>query len=99
MASQVLSAVLDRRPLLHVWPQWAEGGWIWVWTFTGGVCVWRVRSRWYRSTVLLFILGGLTGISVFLLVKGVWVPIFLTSAGVLAVSGAVLYGDRNLQRS
>jgi CHASE2 domain-containing sensor protein len=37
MVSQILSAVLDNRPLLWVWPEWGEVLWVWGWSLVGGV--------------------------------------------------------------
>ncbi|UBF23750.1 CHASE2 domain-containing protein [Kovacikia minuta CCNUW1] len=37
MISQILSAVLDGRPLLWVWPQPTEIAWIWIWSLVGGI--------------------------------------------------------------
>ncbi|MBE9178154.1 CHASE2 domain-containing protein [Oculatella sp. LEGE 06141] len=98
MASQILSAVLDRRSLLSVWPQWAEGLWIWIWTLANGVFIKLGRSRLHQGLILLVVLSGLTGTSMFLLVEGIWVPLFPASLGVLALGGAVSYGNANLRK-
>lgn len=45
MVSQILSAVVDHRPLLWVWPDWAEGLWIVGWSAIGGALAIGVRSR------------------------------------------------------
>ncbi|NJN88059.1 MAG: CHASE2 domain-containing protein [Leptolyngbyaceae cyanobacterium SL_7_1] len=36
MISQIISAVLDRRPLLHWLPEWGEWVWIGGWAIVGG---------------------------------------------------------------
>jgi CHASE2 domain-containing sensor protein len=95
MISQILSAVLDRRPLLHALPQGIDGLWIWGWTFAGGVFVEQVQSRRYQGIILLILLGSLTGISLFLLVEGWWVPLFPAGLGVLVGVGVVSYGKIN----
>jgi len=50
MVSQILSAVLDKRPLVWVLPQW--GGfqwgdtlWVFAWSITGGLLAWRLPWR------------------------------------------------------
>jgi CHASE2 domain-containing sensor protein len=53
MTSQILSAVLDGRPLLWVWPDWAEGLWIVGWSLVGGVLAIVVGSR-----LLVLAIGG-----------------------------------------
>jgi CHASE2 domain-containing sensor protein len=37
MMSQILSAVLDDRPLLRYWPEWSESLWILFWAGTGSL--------------------------------------------------------------
>ena len=41
--SQILSAVLDNRPLMWVWPDWGEALWIVVWAIAGGAIAWKSR--------------------------------------------------------
>jgi len=45
MVSQILSAVLDERPILGVLPFWGDIVWIWGWSSVCGLIVWRMRSR------------------------------------------------------
>ncbi|NJL36246.1 MAG: CHASE2 domain-containing protein [Leptolyngbyaceae cyanobacterium SM1_4_3] len=40
MTSQIISAVLDQRPLLWWLPQWLEAVWIGCWAWMGGMLVW-----------------------------------------------------------
>jgi CHASE2 domain-containing sensor protein len=86
MVSQILSAVLDKRPLLSVWTFWEELLWIWGWSFVAGIIVWRCRSRLY-----LVLGGALFGILVIsclsLLVQGLWVPL-IPPAFAIALTGA-----------
>jgi len=46
MVSQILSAVLDRRPLLWWLPQWGETLWVWSWSLVGGIIVWHFRRHY-----------------------------------------------------
>ncbi|MGH7998629.1 MAG: CHASE2 domain-containing protein [Brasilonema sp.] len=43
MVSQILSAVLDERPILGVLPFWCDILWIWGWSSVSGLIVWRFR--------------------------------------------------------
>jgi CHASE2 domain-containing sensor protein len=74
MVSQILSAVLDRRPLLWIWPDWAEGLWIVGWSVFGGIIAWCLRSPFYLGLVLgalfLILYGSCSGS----LMVGLWVP-------------------------
>ncbi|QSJ20570.1 CHASE2 domain-containing protein [Nostoc sp. UHCC 0702] len=85
MVSQIVSAVLDGRPLLRVWSPWLEVIWIWGWSIVGGVVAWQWRSLpWLAlavgvtSSVLYLLCFGL-------LIAGVWVP-FVPSALSLVIT-------------
>jgi CHASE2 domain-containing sensor protein len=50
MVSHILSAVIDKRPLIWVLPQWGSFQWgdtLWVfaWSITGGLLAWCLRWR------------------------------------------------------
>jgi CHASE2 domain-containing sensor protein len=90
MVSQILSATLDKRPLLWFWSKWGEALWIWCWAIVGGVISWR-----FSSTLVLGIVGGITviflsGVCLGLLILGAWVPLVPSVLAVL-VSSAVMY--------
>ena len=89
MVSQILSAVLDQRPLLWWLPQWGETFWVWSWSLVGGVLVWRFRSPLHLALASGAALGTLYGLCFVLLLKGGWVPL-VPSALALAVTGASL---------
>lgn len=93
MISQIVSAVLDNRSLLWVYPFWIEVAWIFGSAFSGGMLVWWLKSPLYQG---LAFVGGefcLTGIGFGLLVySGCWMP-FVPSAISLAVtaSSVIIY--------
>lgn len=87
MVSQILSAVLDKRPLLSVWTLWEELLWILGWSFVTGILVWRSRSPFYLALGGLALLGILTIACLVLLVQGLWVPL-LPPALAIALTGA-----------
>jgi len=84
--SQILSAVLDQRPILWWLPPWGETLWVWGWSVVGGALVW-----YFRSPSRLGLAGGAALVTlcclcfVFLL-KGGWVPL-VPSALVLVITG------------
>lgn len=84
--SQILSAVLDQRPLLRVWHKGWEYGWIIAWGLLGISLGRFLRSPWK----ILFGLGAavvsLIGLGYGLILLGWWVPI------VPALLGLVLNG-------
>ncbi|NJK30044.1 MAG: CHASE2 domain-containing protein [Acaryochloris sp. SU_5_25] len=86
MVSQILSAVLDGRPVLWSWPDLVEVVWIWAWAGVGAFLFTAVRRP-----LLLVMTGGITlaalfGICYVLFLQGGWVP-FMPAA--LAFIGAI----------
>lgn len=91
MVSQLLSAVLDGRPLIRFFPDWLEVVWIVGWAVVGGSLAWWIRHPVLlavNSTALLVVLSG--G-SLLLFFGQTWVPVvapaiafLVTGAGVTA---------------
>lgn len=87
--SQLLSAVLDQRPLLGTLPQWknfqwGDGLWVMVWTVLGSGLGWglsRGPAQHLRRVQLLIWgtgLGGIVvicGISLGAIAQGLWLPL------------------------
>ena len=74
MVSQILSAVLDRRPLLWFLPAWGEIIWVWIWSLVG------ILTGYMRSSLRLVLAGSaaviiLGGLCFVLLLKGGWMPL------------------------
>lgn len=96
--SQLLSAVLDDRPLLRAMPQWGDALWIWGWSILGGAIVPKGRSTVIVTSaigVTLVALGGSCwlGLSYFSL----WLPWVPSTIGLLGTSGILkVYRDRSL---
>lgn len=96
MISQILSAVLDGRPLIGVWALWGEFIWVWVWSVIGGVLAWRCRTL-----PLYGILGGgvafgtLYGLSFWLLIQGTWIPFLPSALALFVTAGSMLVLIRN----
>lgn len=44
MTSQMISAVLDNRPLIWWWPWWGDTLWIATWSAMGGLIIWRFQT-------------------------------------------------------
>ncbi|NJR56927.1 MAG: CHASE2 domain-containing protein [Acaryochloris sp. CRU_2_0] len=89
MVSQILSAVLDDRPLLWVWPDWAEGLWILGWSFVGGALVISVRSRVWLGLSIGSSLVILVGVCWGGLLYGGWLPL-VPAALVLVITGSIV---------
>jgi CHASE2 domain-containing sensor protein len=90
MISQLLGAVLDKRPLLRVWSLWSEVIWIWSWSVVGGVLAWRLRLL-PRLAILVIVSSGVLYVLCFgLLIHGYWVP-FVPSALALVGTFCVVF--------
>ncbi|NEQ60737.1 MAG: CHASE2 domain-containing protein [Moorea sp. SIO4A1] len=95
MVSQILSAVLDNRPLLWVWSESGEVLWIWGWSVVGSVIglVMGFRSGQARGMHFLsglvistgVALGALYGICYLFILQGGWIPL-VPSAMVLVLT-------------
>jgi CHASE2 domain-containing sensor protein len=88
MVSQIISAVLDKRPLLSAWNRWIEAVWIWSWA-TIGVILAAVKSPWRLGLAVSATLLILTGCCWILLVMGYWVP--LVPSVVVAIATLGIY--------
>ncbi|NEO99744.1 MAG: CHASE2 domain-containing protein [Symploca sp. SIO2E9] len=95
MVSQMISAVLDQRPLLWVLPEWGEVLWIWSWSLAGGIIFWRFQS-WQRWGLVAIALGSLYGLSLAIFIQAGWVPL-VPSALVLLFAGGAVVAYRTLR--
>ena len=90
MVSQILSTVLDERPILWWWSNWVEGLWVWGWSIIGGI---SVISTTHRSRLVLNITGSLIGLFAICLViftQGGWIPL-IPPALTLAATAIITY--------
>jgi CHASE2 domain-containing sensor protein len=105
MVSQILSAVLDKRPILGVLPFWGDILWIWGWSSVSGLIVWRFRSlsnKGWGMFAIVVVLCGVCAIalcaapfgSIALLKQGVWLPFIPSVFGVVASGVVVLFIQR-----
>lgn len=74
MVSQILSAVLDERPLLWFLPVWGEAIWIWSWSVIAGIVVLYCSQRLQFALFVAAILLALSGCCFVLLLSGACVP-------------------------
>ena len=88
--SQILSGVLDGRPFLSVWPEWAEYGWILIWGL-GGLGLGRLSRSPGNQLQLAFLTGsGLLCFAYVSLLIGVWIPL-LPALAVFSLNSIVFY--------
>lgn len=87
IVSQIVSAALDGRPLIRVWPDVLEGAWVLLWSGVGTVIGWSLRSPLKLTASLLLVSGGLIGGSVLAFSTGWWIPVVPT---LLSLWGAAI---------
>ncbi|MEM1366791.1 MAG: adenylate/guanylate cyclase domain-containing protein [Cyanobacteria bacterium P01_H01_bin.15] len=89
-ASQILSSVLDERPLVHSWPEPAEYLWILFWSSVGSIIAWRKRYsllNFGRVFQVGLAAASLLVLSYGLFLRSYWIPVV---PPMLALFGSVL---------
>jgi CHASE2 domain-containing sensor protein len=92
MISQILSAVLDNRPLIWWWPLDYEIPWIFGWSLVGGLICWRFNRTSYLvmgiivSNVCLY-----TACSVIMVSQSGWIPLVPSALSLMATGSGVIY--------
>ncbi|MBD2121874.1 CHASE2 domain-containing protein [Trichocoleus sp. FACHB-262] len=88
--SQLLSAVMDKRPLIWWWPRWGEAIWIACWALLGGAIA--VSSKSIHQTVVLSVcsVGMLWLICWIVSLEAGWIPFVPVALALLATSGSVM---------
>ncbi len=97
MLSQLLSTVLDGRPLLWAWSPWIDWAWIAGWSTLGGLLAWGVSLRSSSRRALLSMvlaLGVSTGVLYVvcagcLIIWAGWVPMVPAGLGLLIAGSGV----------
>lgn len=90
IVSQILSNVLDAKPLFWYWPQWGEIAWIWGWSLIGGFVVWRMKRSALLGILLLACLGVLGGVCLVSFSFMGWVPFAAPAIALLLTSGGLI---------
>ncbi|MCC5647294.1 CHASE2 domain-containing protein [Nostoc sp. CHAB 5824] len=78
MVSQILSTVLDNRPLIKIWSEPIEWLWIIGWSVVGAtisLALWRLRSSQLLFPSILIAITCLAGICYLALMLGWWLPL------------------------
>lgn len=92
MTSQILSAVLDDRPLFSFWQEWVEVIWISIWALIGGILGWRMHNPRVLGLGSIVILGVLFGSGYVLFLSAVWIPLAApTLAAIITGTTVVVY--------
>lgn len=92
--SQLLSAVLDNRPLLRSWSSAGATLWIVSWGFGGALFAWYIRRPIRFTTGMGVLLGSLYGGSYVWLLQGIWIPLIPPACALVMAAGSVVLIDR-----
>jgi len=84
--SQILSAVLDQRPLIQPGNFWSEILWIGGCSFIGGLLIQLIPKRPYQILALCTALVLLSGLSLILLIHGYWIPLIPSAIALIVCS-------------
>ena len=90
MVSQILSTVLDGKPLFRFLPQWGEIIWIWLWSMAGAVLVWRIKHPLALGAGLTLAIVSLSGLGWLVFLEAIWIPIAPSFIGLLSTTGMIL---------
>lgn len=92
--SQILSAVLDNRPLFWYWSNWGEAVWIGVWSVFGGTLAWKIRHPLRFGLGSGVALGGLLVVCFGFFSVGAWIPLVPSALTFMTAAGSVVILDR-----
>lgn len=92
--SQVLSAALDQRPLIWVWPVTTEVLWIFGWSLLGGVLAWYLRHPGWFALVILAGGGTIYGTGLLVFLQQGWIPVVPPALTFVTTAVGVVLLDR-----
>ncbi len=95
MVSQILSAVLDQRPLLWILPRGLELIWIWLWAILGGIIAYWLKKPLHLAITTATSLTALYGICYLLICQGGWLPL-IPAIIVLILTAIVIVTRKNI---
>ncbi len=99
MLSQILSTVLDRRPLLWWWSSWVEALWVWGWSLVGGITVWYYSKPLQLGLAVAVTLLTLFGLCFGIFMLAGWVPLIPSALALLITQVAVVFWFRRVHLS
>ena len=86
VASQLISAVEDNRPLIWWLPVWGDWLWIGFWSFLSGLVIWVGRNKLHRILGISSCVGIMVIVCQLMLAQGAWLALV---PGLLAIAFTV----------
>ncbi|MFP5272844.1 TIR domain-containing protein [Coleofasciculus sp.] len=98
MTSQIISTVLNDRPLIWWWTSWGGSLWILGWSLVGGVIVWRFNqaSHLASASIAALILLSVAGYGMLAYRSG-WIPLVPPAIALVMTGVGVGYFTYRLQ--
>ena len=93
IVSQLLSIVEDNRLLLWWLPKWSETLWIFCWSLTGSILVWRVKISLHRGLIVSIFSFSLYVICWSIFSLGGWIPFVPTIIALVTPWGVIAVGN------
>lgn len=98
MTSQMISAVLDDRPLIRFWPAMIDAYWISGWTFTGGLAIYIAKwslplKSYFKKLGIILLILEMSVLSVSWLalsILGYWLAWLPAAIAIVGGSGVML---------
>uniref|UniRef100_A0ACD5GX90 CHASE2 domain-containing protein n=1 Tax=Desertifilum tharense IPPAS B-1220 TaxID=1781255 RepID=A0ACD5GX90_9CYAN len=87
--SQILSAVLDNRPLVWYWSEGVEILWIFAWALFGSAIALFTRRLWVYGVSIVIAIAVLYGVVYLLFLGSGWVP--LVPAAIALLGGTLSF--------
>ena len=94
VVSQILSTVLDNRPMFWFWPEWAEILWISGWSIVGGTLASRIAHPAKLGGTFAAMLSGCCAISFGIFLLGGWVPVAAPALALILTGTSIVSADR-----
>ncbi|MEG4853980.1 CHASE2 domain-containing protein [Microcoleus sp. B5-D4] len=94
VVSQILSAVLDNRPMFWFWPEWAEILWISAWSIVGGTLASRMAHPAKLTVTFGALLSGCCAIGFGIFLLGGWVPVAAPALALIVTGGSIVSAER-----
>lgn len=97
--SQILSTVLNNRPLIWCWSEGPEILWILGWSVVGGLVAWRIRRLWLFGLGIVAGIGVLYGTAYVLFLNSGWVPLVSPMIGLVGTAIVVVLIERGYAKA
>lgn len=94
VVSQILSAVLDKRPMFWFWPEWLEILWISGWSIVGGILAGRMTHPARLALTFGAMVGVSCSISFGIFMLGGWIPVAAPALALILTGGSIVSADR-----